>query len=508
MSSQGVPPDQPPPPGGQPPVPGGGQGPAGNPPQGAPRGDPQSGGASQGFPPSDPTQGYPQQGSGEPPRKSRAWLWVVLVVLVAAGVAAGIIASENKSSPATVINQQTTSTVNSLGVTVQAPPAQKDRDHADADGDRAPEDRDDSAADGYHAALARDNPQNDHDRRHAVTARTRAARRRGIQPRRRSRERRQTVSDDPLDSLRLVDDAASLEATFLPSAGMLCCSLRHRGEELLAQNDGVDAYAQRGKTMGVPLLYPWANRLAGFGYHAAGRTVEVPRDATLVAVDGNGLPIHGVIGGQLAFELADAPAGPARSATATLRWDETRARLFEVFPFAHTVRYTAALADGALQITVEIEASGADPVPVAFGFHPYLAPAEGERERWQVQLPAMRALRLDARQIPAGPGAARPARRLRLDDEQFDDGFDELRPGARFSVVGGGRRIAIELVEGYPCAQVYAPPASTFICFEPMTAPANALCSGEGLRVLDAGERACAVFSIAVADAEDRPNGG
>ncbi len=60
----------------------------------------------------------------------------------------------------------------------------------------------------------------------------------------------------------LRDERACLEATFLPGAGMLCSSLRHRGEELLAQNRGVEAYVERGKTMGIPLLYPWANRLA------------------------------------------------------------------------------------------------------------------------------------------------------------------------------------------------------------------------------------------------------
>ena len=90
---------------------------------------------------------------------------------------------------------------------------------------------------------------------------------------------------------------------------MICSSLRHRGDELLAQNAGVGAYAERGKTMGIPLLYPWANRLAGFEYSVAGRTVEVPHDSARVALDDNGLPIHGVIGGRLGWELVREP-GP------------------------------------------------------------------------------------------------------------------------------------------------------------------------------------------------------
>ncbi|MGP8241569.1 MAG: aldose 1-epimerase, partial [Solirubrobacteraceae bacterium] len=84
------------------------------------------------------------------------------------------------------------------------------------------------------------------------------------------------MADQALDTVQLRDAQSQLDATFVPGAGMVCCSLRHRGEELLAQNAGVDAYAKRGKTMGIPLLYPWANRLAGFDYTAAGRTVTVP----------------------------------------------------------------------------------------------------------------------------------------------------------------------------------------------------------------------------------------
>ena len=74
-----------------------------------------------------------------------------------------------------------------------------------------------------------------------------------------------------LEPVTLRDARSELEASFVPGAGMLCSSLRHRGEELLAQNAGVAAYACDGATMGVPLLYPWANRLAEFGYELSGR---------------------------------------------------------------------------------------------------------------------------------------------------------------------------------------------------------------------------------------------
>jgi aldose 1-epimerase len=303
-----------------------------------------------------------------------------------------------------------------------------------------------------------------------------------------------------LERVGLRDEESELEAEFVPGAGMLCCSLRHRGEQLLAQNAGVDAYARHGKTMAIPLLYPWANRLAGFDYTVAGRTVRIPHDPSRVRVDGNGLPIHGVIGGRQAWELVDAPAGYGSALAASLSWSDSRPELFELFPFHHELRYDARLLKRRLEIEVTVHACGADDVPISFGFHPYLAPSGVAREDWRIELPAMRALALDAQQIPIGPAQELMTQRFELAAREFDDGFDAVVEPARFSVAAGGRRIELTFLQGYSCAQVFAPSGGQFICFEPMTAPANALRSGVGLHVLARGERYVAGFSIGVAD--------
>ena len=76
---------------------------------------------------------------------------------------------------------------------------------------------------------------------------------------------RALMSEAPLQHRSLRDErGGSWRRRSFPAPGCSARSLRHRGDELLAQNAGVDAYAERGKTMGIPLLYPWANRLAGF----------------------------------------------------------------------------------------------------------------------------------------------------------------------------------------------------------------------------------------------------
>jgi aldose 1-epimerase len=302
-------------------------------------------------------------------------------------------------------------------------------------------------------------------------------------------------------AVTLRDEQAQLEATFLPGAGMLCSSLRHRGEELLAQNRGVEAYVERGKTMGIPLLYPWANRLAAFDYTVAGHSVSVPHDTTRVALDNRGLPIHGVIGGRLEWEPTGVPSPGAQSLTARLSWSESRPELFEVFPFRHDLHYQARLEGGRLEVEVTVQACGKDTVPVAFGFHPYLSLPGVPRERWEVELPAMRRLVLDEQQIPTGPERALPSQAFALAGHAFDDGFDSVLEPAHFAVTAGTRRIALDFLSGYPCAQVFAPPPSQFICFEPMTAPANALRSHAGLRLLAPGESCRAAFAVSVKDA-------
>src|SRR3989442_15753207 len=72
-------------------------------------------------------------------------------------------------------------------------------------------------------------------------------------------------------ALTLIDGESALEATFAPGIGMIGCSLLHSGDEMLGQRSGLARYEATGSTLGIPLLHPWANRLGGLSYAAAGR---------------------------------------------------------------------------------------------------------------------------------------------------------------------------------------------------------------------------------------------
>src|SRR6202012_5133360 len=97
------------------------------------------------------------------------------------------------------------------------------------------------------------------------------------EPPRRSRRMRCSAamaSVDGFATVGIVSEGGALEAPFGPDANMLCHSLTRDGVQLRHGGRGGDAYAQRGKTMGSPLLHPWANRLARRGYVAGGKEVS------------------------------------------------------------------------------------------------------------------------------------------------------------------------------------------------------------------------------------------
>jgi aldose 1-epimerase len=285
--------------------------------------------------------------------------------------------------------------------------------------------------------------------------------------------------------------AGDTVAEFVPAANMVCDSLRVGGAELLDLGRGLQAYARDGKTMGIPLLYPWANRLGQRSYDAAGKRVSLPGPDGRYPIDPGGLPIHGALPGDLVWTASQ--PGPDRI-HARLGWDDPA--LLDLFPFEHEVEFEASVADGALSIVTTVVASGPEPVPVSFGFHPYLKLPDSDRGTWHVELGATERLALDGRMIPTGERIPLAPRSFELADSSWDDGLAGLDDPPVFAATADGLRLSVTFDEGFDSGQVYAPAGHDFICFEPMTAPTDALNSGDGLRVLEPGQRHRTRFTV------------
>jgi galactose mutarotase-like enzyme len=285
----------------------------------------------------------------------------------------------------------------------------------------------------------------------------------------------------------VVLEAGDLRATFLPTLGMTAISLQHQGREHLAA-PGVLAALGAGKTLGLPLLAPWANRLGSWRYRAAGVSVEL--DGLDLGTDGNGLPIHGFLVGR--------PGWRVDALTATRGRARVRASIdvdAPAFPFPHRIELLCSAGDDELAVATTIVPTGRRRVPVAFGWHPYLRVPGTPRSRWRLHLPARRHLELDARQIPTGESVAEPAEHEVIGRRTFDDGYALLRD-RRLGLSGeDGAAIELRVGAGYPNAQVWVPPGRTFAALEPMAAPTNAL--GDGTAPLVApGDAFTARFSL------------
>jgi aldose 1-epimerase len=307
-----------------------------------------------------------------------------------------------------------------------------------------------------------------------------------------------TLERIPLGQLEAVVLASGdLRASFVPAAGMIGNSLIHRGDELLVQRGGLDAWRGTGRSFGLPLLHPWANRLRDWRYAVAGRAVTIDRSRGIVRADDNALPIHGALAAAEDWDVVDAGSdADAAWLSAALDYGRRDDRL-AVFPYPHRLELDLRLEGDALAITTTVEPTGESAVPLAFGWHPWLMLPGVARADWEVELPERTVVALDDRNLPTGDRTPAAAERAPLDGRVLDDHF-AVADDARFALAGGGREIAVEWAGGYRYAQVFAPAALDTACLEPMMAPVAALSTGEDLELAQPGERAGATFRVRV----------
>lgn len=291
----------------------------------------------------------------------------------------------------------------------------------------------------------------------------------------------------------LHDPSSSLTATYVPVAGMVCTSLADDGVEFLGQRRGLQAYISSGKTMGIPILYPWANRLSASKYGINGAVVTLTPGVAGVRTDEHGVPIHGVLAanpGWLVIEQTD------NKLVAVLDWGG-KPRLLATFPFPHILTMSVTLADRTLTVNTTVMPSTAASVPLCFGYHPYLKLPDAPREQWQLQTPTMRHLPVDNWGIPTGETAEWPGGTELLKTTELDHGFDQVRDGSVFAISGGGRRVEVTFNRGYQAAQLFAPDNDDVIGIEPMAAPTDALRRGNYPMAVP-GKPETSTFSIKV----------
>ena len=274
-----------------------------------------------------------------------------------------------------------------------------------------------------------------------------------------------------------------------------------KGEDVIRRTwNTLDDIRGRMGLNGVPLLWPYANRLDEQAFYANGQKYSF--DLGLGNTGRGAIPIHGFVTGADAWKLVEAKAD-ARSAWVTMKLDFFRIpRYMKQFPFAHTLTMTYRVQDGTLEVHTRIDSLSSEPMPVAIGFHPYFQLTDSPREEWRIAIGAKTHWKLEPNKLPTGE--TEPITQFLPDpkhvvvkDVMLDDIFTDLerdeRGHAMLSLIGKAQQIDVLIGPKFRTALVYTPPNDPnrgggpgpnpapavpmrgSVAFEPMAAITNAL---------------------------------
>jgi aldose 1-epimerase len=303
-------------------------------------------------------------------------------------------------------------------------------------------------------------------------------------------------------AVELIDADAGQRVVIAPDLGgnVLSWQEPHRGApiELLWQDFAHLTPASAIK-QGIPLLFPFANRIRGGRFSWASQTYELPLNcpAQTHAIHGllhaRALPVHAQLAADNALALS-------------LQTD-----LADV---------SGQLWPGALQLTVDIDlrpsvlslgftvanvsASGGEPAPFSLGLHPYwrLRPEAAvvyvHRSAEQVSYWELRDCLPTGGRLPARGKFARFLQQSprAIGADRFDDVLHVAGPGpARWTIDSGqGWRLELEAGGGFRDYVIFTPPHRQALCLEPYTAVTDAINLygrgiDAGLKLLAPGER-------------------
>ena len=256
------------------------------------------------------------------------------------------------------------------------------------------------------------------------------------------------------------DASSGDQLRVVPERGGLVSGWRCGGRELLYldQERFLDpALSVRG---GIPVLFPICGGLPGNRLPLPQGTFQLPQ--------------HG-FARDLPWQLA--PLEDGRGLRMTLsHTDQT----LKAFPFAFLLHLEVRLAASALELTVQVENTGEDPMPFSVGLHPYFAVSG-----------------LGAISFEGLPG--RCFDHHTMAESSTDEQLSRLEMGVDLLVhptgavrlldPKAGLSLELDAAPPFDLVVLWSDPPRPMVCLEPWTGPRQALISGDRKLVLDPGER-------------------
>ena len=312
-----------------------------------------------------------------------------------------------------------------------------------------------------------------------------------------------------VEEVVLKDERAGSQARVLAGYGFNCYSfqVQHAGQptELLWAQPNFASGTQRASASGIPLLFPFAGRIAKGAFVYEGKKYD------LEPGDGIGNGIHGFVLG-VPWRVIDQSE---RMVIGEYHAGRDNPAVLARWPADFRIRVSYELRGDALLSQIQIDNPGDGPLPFWFGTHPYfrVPPLGGDNAAGCiVRVPAGNRWPLE-NMLPTGKtetggAAAQLSAGAPFADTKLDDVFGDLTFKAgkcRTAIEDPATHRAVEMTFGpeFPACVVYNPPHREAICIEPYTAVPDAFALesrgiAAGLRVLKPGEAFDGRIDIAV----------
>ncbi len=312
----------------------------------------------------------------------------------------------------------------------------------------------------------------------------------------------------------LSDSESGATARVATGYGFNCFSFRcpRRGGdwELIAADPRFCSERLEPSAHGIPVLFPFPNRISAGRFEFAGRSWELERNEP-----GGRNAIHGLV-----IDRPWRAVDTDGSLSGEFQASRDAPELLQRWPGDFRIKMTYELAGTKLHCRIEVENPSEQPLPYGFGLHPYFRlplRADGPEQSCTVRVPIRQLWELDEQFLPTGrclpvPAhlnvqSAKPLADLQLDHVftglEFDpDGWCRCE----LSDAEAGERVIVSFDRFFEHVVLYIPPQRGSICIEPYTCVTDAVnlsargVEGTGWRVLAPGERAEGQMAIELAE--------
>ena len=291
----------------------------------------------------------------------------------------------------------------------------------------------------------------------------------------------------------LSDLVGESQAQIVPGLGFACVAFRvstNSGEwQVLAEPPDAESLIERTSRYGIPIMYPWPNRIRDGRFTFEGKTYEMP-----LAPNGPHA-IHGVTRGRAwtVNQTETDTNGAFCRASIVIGTDAD-----DVWPFPSQISIEYRLKGRELTVIAEAANLGETAMPMGFGTHPWFGMPLGEggsKETLEVRAPARAFWELD--ETLCTTGAIKPVSEgfdardwHAIGDTFIDDVYTDLPLvdgwfTAEIRDPASGRRVAVRSDAAFREHVVFAPRHGQAVCLEPYTCTTDAFNLDN--RGLDAG---------------------